>query len=257
MKFPLCVPLYLLFCLFLLKFIGCDGAARQSQRTCPGLYCGRHLMEDGNWSECGACPRGYRTNSSSICVRCEDSPEFYDWLYLGFMVIIALVMHWFCIDLAAMGRSLCTEVVVLHLSALVETAGAATLTLLMSDPWGSLQVRSCRTQRLSDWYTLLKNPSPNYGRVLHCTQEAVYPLYTMIFIFYALSIVLMLLIRPWLVARLLPTYGKMSIYSALYFFPTLALIQAVFGGLICKFPTRITHLIQNYSIFIMAPSSRG
>nr|CAD7573492.1 unnamed protein product [Timema californicum] len=72
--------------------------------SCPGIYCGRHYLADGNWSDCGACPRGYRTNSYSICVKCEDSPEFYDWLYLGFMVLLALVLHWFCIDTAALRR---------------------------------------------------------------------------------------------------------------------------------------------------------
>nr|CAD7573491.1 unnamed protein product [Timema californicum] len=131
--------------------------------------------------------------------------------------------------------SFCKEVFALHLSALVETAMAAVLTLLMSEPWGKLEVRSCRTQKLSDWYTLLHNPNPDYADTLHCTQEAVYPLYTMVFIFYALSIVLMLLIRPWLAGHFLPVYGKMSIYAALYFFPTLALIQAVLGGLICEY----------------------
>nr|CAD7402629.1 unnamed protein product [Timema cristinae] len=200
--------------------------------SCPGIYCGRHYLADGNWSDCGACPRGYRTNSYSICVKCEDSPEFYDWLYLGFMVLLALVLHWFCIDTAALRRSFCKEVFALHLSALVETTMAAVLTLLMSEPWGKLEVRSCRTQKLSDWYTLLHNPNPDYADTLHCTQEAVYPLYTMVFIFYALSIVLMLIIRPWLAGHFLPVYGKMSIYAALYFFPTLALIQAVLGGLI-------------------------
>jgi hypothetical protein len=57
----------------------------------------------------------------------------------------------------------------------------------------------------------------------------------MVFIFYALSVVLMLLVRPWLAQHFLPKHGKMSIYAALYFFPTLALIQAVFGGLICEY----------------------
>jgi len=68
-------------------------------------------------------------------------------------------------------------VLVLHISALFEIVTAAILTLLMSDPVGSLAVRSCRTQELSDWYTLLHNPNPNYDETLHCTQEAVYPLY--------------------------------------------------------------------------------
>lgn len=199
---------------------------------CPGLYCGRELLSNGSWSSCGACPRGYRTNGSSACIECSDSPEFYDWLYLGFMALLALVLHWFSIDTAARRRSFCKEVLVLHISALLEIVTSAILTLLLSDPTGNLAVRSCRTQKLSDWYTLLHNPSPNYDKTLHCTQEAVYPLYTMVFIFYALSVVLMLLLRPWLVKHFLPSHGKMSIYAALYFFPTLALIHAVFGGLI-------------------------
>lgn len=199
---------------------------------CPGWYCGRELLPNGSWSSCGACPRGYRTEGLSVCTECNNSPQFYDWLYLGFMALLALVLHWFSIDTASKRRSFCKEVLVLHISALLEIVIAAILTLLMSDPTGSLAVRSCRTQRLSDWYTLLHNPSPNYDKMLHCTQEAVYPLYTMVFIFYALSVMLMLLVRPWLVKRFLPNHGKMSIYAALYFFPTLALIHAVFGGLI-------------------------
>ena len=66
--------------------------------------------------------------------------------------------------------------IVLHLSALVESAVSALLTLVLSDPMGSLQIRSCRVQQLSDWYTMLYNPSPNYTDTLHCTQEVVYPL---------------------------------------------------------------------------------
>jgi hypothetical protein len=73
--------------------------------------------------------------------------------------------------------SFCKEVLVLHFSALFEVITAAVLTLLMSDPVGSLAVQSCQTERLSDWYTLLHNPNPNYDETLHCTQEAVYPLY--------------------------------------------------------------------------------
>jgi hypothetical protein len=71
---------------------------------CPGLYCGRELLSNGSWSSCGACPRGYRTNGSSACIECSDSPEFYDWLYLGFMALLALVLHWFSIDTAARRR---------------------------------------------------------------------------------------------------------------------------------------------------------
>ena len=91
--------------------------------------------------------------------------------------------------------SFCKEVLVLHISALLEIVMAAILTLLLSDPTGSLAVRSCRTQKLSDWYTLLHNPSPNYDKTLHCTQEAVYPLYVTFSVLICLTLLLSYRIR--------------------------------------------------------------
>lgn len=143
---------------------------------CPGLYCGRELLSDGNWSDCGACPRGFRANASSICVPCDDEPMLYDWLYLGFMALVALVLHWFCIDMVSNQRNIPKKVIALHLSALLEVISSSLITLQLTDPVGSFKVRSCKAMKLSDWYTLLHNPSPNYEETLHCTQEAVYPL---------------------------------------------------------------------------------
>lgn len=200
---------------------------------CPGLYCGRELLADGTWSECGSCPRGYRTNETSHCVPCEDRPIFYDWLYLGFMTFSPLVLHWFCIDNTTPFRGrLRKGALVLHLSALVEIALAAVATILLVEPFGELDLKACPVTSLSDWYTLFHNPRPNYTEVLHCTQEAVYPLHTMVFIFYGLSVTAMLLIRPWLVRFCLPKTGGDTIYAALYFFPILAVLHAIFGGLI-------------------------
>lgn len=33
-----------------------------------------------------------------MCERCTESPELYDWLYLGFMAMLPLVLHWFFIE---------------------------------------------------------------------------------------------------------------------------------------------------------------
>lgn len=199
---------------------------------CPGLYCGRELLSDGNWSECGACPRGFRANASSACVPCDDAPMFYDWLYLGFMALLTLVLHWFSIDMVSMRRNIPKEVIALHLSALLEVLLASLIVLQVTEPIGEFTIKSCEIKALSDWYTLLHNPSPNYEATLHCTQEAVYPLYTMVFVFYALGIILMLLIRPVIVKKFMPKQGKISVYAALYFYPILALFHAVGGGLI-------------------------
>lgn len=160
--------------------------------SCPGWYCGRINLSN-IVGECGACPRGFRRNDSTfICELCNDTPVFYDWLYLGFMVLLALVLHWFFIDLVVMRRrysfdilrfdlmiAFCSfnkDVIILHCSAFIEIALACVLTLLSTDPIGTFFIRSCNVRSLSDWYTLLHNPRPNYDKTVHCTQEAVYPL---------------------------------------------------------------------------------
>lgn len=75
--------------------------------SCPGWYCGRQLLPNNEFSNCGFCPRGFRRNDTSyICELCADSPSFYDWLYLGFMFLLVLVLHWFFIDMVSMRRRL-------------------------------------------------------------------------------------------------------------------------------------------------------
>lgn len=63
---------------------------------CPGRYCGRQLIHDGNstiWSNCGSCPRGFRVDSKggSICTECEAPPSPYDWMYLFFMSLTGVI----------------------------------------------------------------------------------------------------------------------------------------------------------------------
>ena len=91
---------------------------------------------------------------------------------------------------------------------------------------------ACKVQRMSDFYTFFHNPNPNYVEKLNCTQEAVYPLFTMIFVFYGFCALTMLCIRPWLSSKFLPGRGRSAIYAALYFLPILGVIHAVGGGLV-------------------------
>uniref|UniRef100_U5EYB0 Putative conserved plasma membrane protein n=1 Tax=Corethrella appendiculata TaxID=1370023 RepID=U5EYB0_9DIPT len=199
---------------------------------CPGLYCGRTILENLTLSDCGACLRGFRTNESFICSPCEKDLSKYDWLYLGFMTILPLIIHWFCIDINAKKRNFTKGEVILHLSAFFEVTLSAFLTILFTDPVWELKINSCGVNKFSDWYTLFHNPAPNYDKTLYCTQEAVYPLQTMIFVFYLFCVTLMMIIRPGLNARFLPQRGKMAVYYALYIFPILSLLHAVAGGLI-------------------------
>uniref|UniRef100_A0A8B9SN61 JNK1/MAPK8 associated membrane protein n=1 Tax=Anas platyrhynchos TaxID=8839 RepID=A0A8B9SN61_ANAPL len=182
--------------------------------ACLGLYCGRTVLAvNGSvetYGDCGVCPR-------------VGSPDRYDWLYLGFMAMLPLVLHWFFIEWYSGKKS--SSALLQHITALFECSVAAIVTLLVSDPcW------------LPDWYTMLYNPSPDYITTVHCTHEAVYPLYTIVFIYYAFCLVLMMLLRPLLVKKIACGLGKSdrfkSIYAALYFFPVLTVLQAVGGGLL-------------------------
>jgi len=203
-----------------------------SEAPCPGYYCGRVRLDHGNWSTCQSCPRGFRTNESSSCAPCSSEPTFYDGMYLGFMALLSLMMHWYCIDRNAMSGRFTAGIMVQHVAALAESVLAAAGTLLLTEPLGSFRVTSCHVTSLADWYTVVYNPTPNYERTLSCTQEAVYPLYSMVFLYYTLSLLAMVTVRPWLATRYLPGRGTQAIFTALYFFPSLVLVHAVFAGIL-------------------------
>jgi len=195
--------------------------------SCPGRYCGR--MSKTKDSPCRACPKGYAPDADSMCQRCENDLDFYDWLYLSFMAMLSLILHWICIDTLSSHKR---TVMLLHMSAFIETVLAATLTILLSDPMGAMSVRACHVQRFSDWYTMFFNPTPDYADTIYCTQEIVYPLYTMVLIFYSISLVLMMMFRPLLCYKVSSIQGSRSIYAALYFLPILIVIHSVLGGII-------------------------
>ncbi|XP_041351436.1 JNK1/MAPK8-associated membrane protein-like [Gigantopelta aegis] len=220
----------IIFCMCLMTVfqVTCDElkeVVETKLHLCPGLYCGRIVPE----AQCGACPRGYQPDDQSLCVRCTGHLMLYDQLYLGFMALLSLVLHWFFIEFTTRRKK---RVIILHLCALIESVLAAVLTLVMSDPMGSLNIRSCSVRHLSDWYTLLYNPSINYTTTLHCTQEMVYPLYSMVMIYYSLSLIFLLITRTFVSYKFVESRGTKSIYAALYFLPILIVVQAVFGGLL-------------------------
>lgn len=83
------------------------------------------------------------------------------------------INYYFC---SGNSRNKTKAKVILNISVILEVVTAAALAVLSVDPIGQLSIRSCRTQWLSDWYTVLYNPTPYYFEPLRCTQEAVYPL---------------------------------------------------------------------------------
>lgn len=58
--------------------------------------------------------------------------------------------------------------------------------------------------------------------------------YTIVMIYYAFSLLLMMLFRPAISYKFTQRRGTKSIYAALYFHPILIVLQAVLSGLLCK-----------------------
>jgi len=192
-------------------------------------------LGEGNFSACGACPRGYTVldpHQSSECVQCNQDPTLYDHLYLTFILVVTLLSHWMSIDFSAKRLKLTKEIVILHVSALLETALAAVASVLLSDPIGQFKLSSCGVKKLSDWYPIFYNPVPNYEEKIYCTREVVFPLYSIVFIFYVFSLFSLLLVRPWLSSKFLPGRGRNAVYAALYFIPMYTLVHALLGGLV-------------------------
>ena len=78
-----------------------------------------------------------------------------------------------------------------------------------------------------------------------CFFSVVFSRYTIVMIYYAFGLVAMMLVRPILSSKFVHFRGTKSIYAALYFFPILVVIQAVFAGLLCM-----------YNVFMISTTSQ-
>ncbi|XP_065833353.1 JNK1/MAPK8-associated membrane protein-like isoform X1 [Oscarella lobularis] len=202
--------------------------------ACPGTYCGRVRLDDGILGECGACPRGQTVGNESICFDCNKELTTYDWLYLGTIVLSTIVVHVLGLRAAASKVTQTKLFLVLSLvSATLESLLSAIIALLLFDPVGKLNLRSCGVNRLSDWYTIFLNPRPRYTETIHCAQEAVYPLYTLVFAYYGLALVTLLLFRPiftWKFRRYKSC--RVPVYFEMYSIPVLVIVHAGLAGLL-------------------------
>lgn len=87
------------------------------------------------------------------------------------------MLHCFFIDNDAKDRKFSRNQIILSSCAFIETFLSAVCSILLMEPIGKMRLYSCEVRRFIDFYTLFYNPSPNYEERIHCTQEAVYPLY--------------------------------------------------------------------------------
>lgn len=214
---------------------------------CLGTYCGRVIAND-TIGECGGCPRGFRADDASICRPCSEELQLYDWIYLSFMVIIFFVIQCFFIDRSIKSNKFNYISFSLYLATICESIIASVLSILpfTSQHW-DFRLKTCGVQAFSDWYTLFFNPSISEASA-YCTQEAVYPLYSIVFVFYIVSLCLVLsrhiyfrlicfilyfITRSNYVKRNYPKDNvTRNTYYILYSIPALMFTHAIFGGII-------------------------
>ena len=84
-----------------------DGPVEKTKKNdwhCPGLYCGRSILNDTHYTSCGKCERGWRVFNitESICKKCTIKPKLQEWLFLAFHVVLVLVLHWIAIDMTGL-----------------------------------------------------------------------------------------------------------------------------------------------------------
>lgn len=167
------------------------------------------------------------------------------------MIIVFVVIQCYFIDRSIRTNKFNYLSFSLYLATICESIISSIVSLLPFNSQWDFSLRTCGVKSFSDWYTLFYNPSIN--EKWYCTQEAVYPLYSIVFVFYIVSLCLVLsrhiylrficfilyfLTRSPYVKRLCPKeYITKNTYYILYSIPALMFIHAILAGLICKFPS--------------------
>jgi len=202
----------------------CVNNYREEFPACPGRYCGRPFS-DGEIpaDQCGACTRGSKTDHYA-CLPCTDPLSAYGIMYISFMVAFVLLSHFACIEQTT--KKLPNRAMLFG-SAALETVISILATIALFEPLGSFSLYSCGVSNIADWYPIFLNPPS-----MHCSSEAVYPLFSLILMFYAFAVVLTVAIRIAVCYRFCNQDGKRSIYFSLYLFPVLTLIHVILSGVI-------------------------
>lgn len=244
---------------------------------CISTYCGRVLEINNSFSECGvsvfvlmqattyfynqqqqffvqACPRGFQANSNSICDECTDYLLFYDWMYLLFMVLVFIVIQFYIIDRIVRSNYFLSLAIFFYLTTAAEAIFSSIITLFIFNGQWSFDLKTCGNRNFSDWYTLFYNPSGT--EEYKCTQEAVYPIYSIVFLFY-LIVLVFVLFRPLYhnltyfciylltsasiikkLSRKNQDYPRECVqkitYYILYSIPAIIFLHALLAGIICK-----------------------
>ncbi|CAD5230074.1 unnamed protein product [Bursaphelenchus xylophilus] len=220
---------------------------RSAKLLCPG-FCGRVLVNasrsPNEYSECQACPWGTRALDSYDCRPCHNQLTSYDYSYLVFHAVTPLFVNTIFIRLYSktiQNRSKRSRETPFFwqllqiLCALLESTLALLFSFLAFEPYGHLKLNGCRKGRISEWYPFLYNPIVDNGLVLKCSSEVVYPLYSLPFLIYIISLLNLIVFRSILhgiAQRCRRSISAAPFYAQLWTLPIMGLINGVMSGLL-------------------------
>ncbi|CAI5450331.1 unnamed protein product [Caenorhabditis angaria] len=198
-------------------------------------YCGRYFEANSSDFSCRACPWGFRATSgeSSPCEPCQTQLPAYDWMYLLFVALLPLLLHF---QFVRHGRRFSRHRyfdIAEYVCVLLENISAALISVLIYPPRFTFLLTSCEKSTMREWYPVLHNPRIGYSKTMKCSSEIVFPLYSLPFAHHLVLISAILIFRSILYCALLykSSNGKPFYYS-LISLPILAGVHSLFAGIL-------------------------
>ncbi|CAI4227086.1 unnamed protein product [Auanema sp. JU1783] len=206
-------------------------SAHDTAPGCPG-FCGRNALENSTelWSDCTACSWGSRSISSR-CSPCRAPLSFYDWMFLAFVFLLPVFFHCFSVHYFSNKKTPRKRVFLELLCCFIECLVSSIFAVFIFPPIGSLNLWSCSKSNMKEWYPTWYNPVIKHSRVLRCSHEMVYPLYTLPFVYYLLLLLCVIIFRNLLFLLVFKKKkDNRAYYYALLTLPKIALSYAILAG---------------------------
>ncbi|GMS81327.1 hypothetical protein PENTCL1PPCAC_3502, partial [Pristionchus entomophagus] len=205
-----------------------------AEESCPG-FCGRIPSKDTNTTVCGACPWGSRVETGPYCSPCDHPIEVYAWLYLLLVALTPCLFH--CLHVRRSVQMYKKHSVLAefaeHLCIFIECSLAAVASLLVYEPYGSLQLHGCKPTRIKQWYTWMHNPTVRFAKTIPCAHEVVYPLQSLPVVYLSFCLVNTLVLRSILYAVYVRKHRPArSYYASLFTLPLLGVLNILASGVI-------------------------
>lgn len=194
------------------------------------------------FTHCKPCPWGMRKNHRSFCQPCNTPLSTYDCMFLIFHAVAPFFLNTIAINYHTVQINLNQRRIfwlfLQTLCAFIESLMAFFTSLSVFEPFGNFQTYGCNKEgSLHEWYSMWHNPILDYSRVLYCSYELVYPLFSLPFVIYAFNLVYLLVFRSLLYALASLSNGRRNLlstnpfYVALWALLLLALVHSILAGL--------------------------